>query len=121
MKLLSCRFRVLLAVFIALGVVGMAQAAPLSPAQEAYVKTGIRKAQERFIRRVAQISGASEQVVQSAWPEQRRIIDPVSRMMEVLEQRMGKPLSDDQKSQIAAAETEYRRDIQRARQTARQR
>lgn len=96
-------------------------AAPLTPAQAAYLRAESQRAQDRFVNRVAEISGAKRSTVRRALPAPGRITDPVSRLVSALELSLEHPLSEDQKLQIAEAENAYQRERLLAEANARMR
>lgn len=100
----------------------LAQAQQLTPAQIAYVKAETRKADEAYAKDVAEAVGTRLSVVTKIMPEHGRIItDPVARMIAGLEQSLGKPLNDDQKAAIQAADLQRQKHIEWAGQNARKR
>lgn len=98
-----------------------ALAPPLTPAQAAYLKAESQRAEDRFVNRVAEISGARRSAVRRAMPAKDRITDPVNRVVAALERGLEQPLTDDQKQQIGEAETAYRRELQQVEINARKR
>ncbi|MDB5799271.1 MAG: hypothetical protein JWL63_210 [Rhodocyclales bacterium] len=94
------------------------QAQQLTPAQMAYLKAETRKADEAFVKDVAGIVGVRSAVIAKEMPEHGRIADPVARLVAGLERSLGKPLSDDQKTAIRAADTERLKAIERANKSA---
>jgi hypothetical protein len=91
-----------------------AQAQQLTPAQMAYLKTETRKADETFVKKVASAVGVRSSVVAKEIPEHGRIADSVVRLVAGLERSLGKPLSEDQKAAIRAADTERLQAIDQA-------
>ncbi|MFT3736303.1 MAG: hypothetical protein QM776_14995 [Rhodocyclaceae bacterium] len=82
------------------------QPVQLTPAQTAWLNTQMRKADEAFVKTVADIVDVRRSVVDNARPAPRRITDPAERVIASLELTTGKPLSDEQKTAIRAADTE---------------
>ena len=92
---------------------------PLTPAQTAFLKAETHKADKRFVQRVSVIVGVKEPVVQKAMPEKGRITDPVARLIAALEHTTGKPLTEDNKTQIRAADEERQQAVSAAEIAAR--
>ena len=88
------------------------QAQQLTPAQVAFLKTETRKADEAYVKSVAQIVGARTSTVAKVMPENSRITDPVARLIAALEQALGKPLTDDQKAAIQAADMQRQKHVE---------
>lgn len=88
------------------------QAQQLTPAQIAYVKTEARKADEAFVKDVAQIVDVRSSIVAKSLPERGRIADPVARLVAGLERSLGKPLTDEQKAAIQAADLARQKHVQ---------
>lgn len=118
-------FRSVLSVLvITLSTAAMAQsqpAQPLTPAQAAYLRAESQRAQDRFVNRVAEISGAKRSTVRRAMPAPGRITDPVNRLVAALERSLEQPLSEEQKQQIAEADAAYQRERLLAEANARMR
>ncbi|MEC5387599.1 hypothetical protein VVD49_17840 [Uliginosibacterium sp. H3] len=119
-RLASHLGRLLLVGSLAAGI-GAAQAQQLTPAQIAYVKAETRKADEAYVKDVAEIVGTRSSTVAKIMPEHGRITDPVARLIAGLEQRLGKPLTDDQKTAIQAASLQRQKHVDWAGQNARNR
>jgi hypothetical protein len=98
-----------------------AHAQQLTPAQIAYVKAESRKADEAYVKDVAEIVGMRSSAVAKVMPEHDRITDPVARLIAGLEQRLGKPLTDDQKAAIQAADLQRQKHMEWVGQNARKR
>jgi hypothetical protein len=81
--------------------------APLTPAQVALLKRDLQRAEDQYVRQIAQIAGVSESVARRALPAKGRITDPVSRVISALERDLGKPLSDVQRAALYSAEGDY--------------
>ncbi|MBL8473505.1 MAG: hypothetical protein KF778_08500 [Rhodocyclaceae bacterium] len=108
------------AVLIVLALSGAAGAAEpvLTPSQVAYLRAETQKAQEKFVGKLVRITGLPQAKVREAIPAEGRITDPVARIVAAVEQKSGKPLSDEQKQAIAAAEHERQAAIQAAQRDA---
>ncbi|GAA5157258.1 hypothetical protein [Viridibacterium curvum] len=83
-----------------------AQPVQLTPAQTAWLNTQMRKADEAFVKTVADIAQVKRAVVDNARPAPSRITNPAERVIASLELTTGKPLSDEQKSAIRAADVD---------------
>ena len=97
------------------------QAQQLTPAQMAFIKAETRKADEVFVKTVADIVGARSSVVTKALPDPARIADPVVRLIAGLERSLGKTLNDEQKTAIQAADLDRQKHVDWAGATARKR
>lgn len=93
----------------------------LSPSQQAYLSAEQRRIEEYYVTRVARIAGVSEQQVRAALPDDKRITATVGRLLEALERHLGQPLSDAQRAEIMAVDTERRQALARVRAGASQR
>lgn len=122
-----------LAVFAALfavaGYLGSAAAAPpispppisganLTPAQSAWLRAAIRRADDLFVTRVVAITRRSPEIVRRAIPAEGRITDPAARTVSAIEKFSGEPLDDEQKTAVRAAEEDRRQMISTARAQA---
>ena len=107
-------------VFLQTSMPCLAQAS-LSPAQSAYLQSESRKAEDAFVRSVAQTAKARESVVRKALPAQGRITDPVTRLIDSLERDLKTTLSDDQRQEIRSADAKYRQALLDAKSAASQR
>jgi len=84
-----------------------AQQVVLTPAQTAMLKREQVKAEDQYVSKVAKLAGVRERTVRQAIPDRARITDPVARVISALEHTLGKPLTDEQKDAIRAADGEY--------------
>jgi flagellar motility protein MotE (MotC chaperone) len=93
-----------------------AQQAPAArtPVQLAYLKSETKKANEAFIKQVAKATGAGESLVRRALPDEKRITDRLARLVSALEKDLKRPLTEDEKSAIAAAEDVRKKAISEA-------
>lgn len=89
-----------------------------TPAQAAYLKGEIRKAQERFVEKVAAISGVQPSRIKQWVPTDGRDVPPKMNIVPALQRERGKPLSDEERSRIVAADQERYEAIEQARQSA---
>jgi len=90
----------------------------LTPAQSAWVGAEIRRANDLFVKRVVAITSMPPDTVRQAIPPEGRITDPAARTVSAIEKFGGKPLGDEQKVAIRAAEEDRRQMIAAARQQA---
>lgn len=90
----------------------------LTPAQSAWLDAEVRRSNELFVRRVVAITGMPPDTVRRAIPAAGRITDPAARTVAAIEQFGGKPLGDEQKTAIRAAEEDRRQMIATAREQA---
>ncbi len=93
--------------------------APLTPAQAAFFKAEARKADDRFVRDVARITGSSEASIRKAMPAEGRISNPAVRVVTTLEHQRGAEFPEAIRAQVDAAEAERRKAVAAARQAAR--
>ena len=119
-RIISSLARLMLVCCFATGL-NAVHAQQLTPAQMAYLKAETRKADEGYVKDVAEIVGARSSTVAKAMPEQGRITDPVARLIAGLEQKLGKTLTDDQKAAIQAADLQRQKHVDWAGQNARKR
>ena len=87
----------------------------LTPAQSAWLRAEIRRADDLFVKRVVAITRMPPDTVREAIPAEGRITDPAARTVSAIEKTSGKPLDDDQKTAIRAAEEDRRQMISAAR------
>jgi hypothetical protein len=112
------RFTSLLLAFCLMLGTAAVQAQQLTPAQMAYLKTEIREADEAFAAEVAKIVNVRSTVVTKVLPERGRIADPVARLIAGLERSLGKPLTEQQKTAIRAADVERQKAVEDANKNA---
>lgn len=89
-----------------------------TPTQAAYLKAEIRKAQERFVEKAASISGVPQARIRDWMPTDGRDVPPKVSILPALARERGKPLSDEERSAILAADQERYQAIEQAKQTA---
>lgn len=90
-------------------------ASRLTPAQSAWLRAENRRADDLFVKRVVAITDMPADTVRRAIPAEGRITDPAARTVSAIEKFGGKPLNDDQKTAIRAAEEDRRQMISAAR------
>lgn len=90
----------------------------LTPAQSAWLRAEIRRADDLFVKRVVAITRMSPDIVRQAIPAEGRITDPAARTVAAIEKFSGKPLDDEQKTAVRAAEEDRRQMIAAARAQA---
>lgn len=97
---------ILFAAFMLSAAPAHAQPMQLTPAQTAWLNAQMRKADEGFVKSVARIADVKRAIVENVRPAPSRITDPAERVIAGLELTTGKPLSDEQKAAIRAADIE---------------
>jgi hypothetical protein len=90
----------------------------LTPAQSAWLGVEIRRANDLFVKRVVAITSMPPDTVRQAIPAEGRITDPAARTVSAIEKFGGKPLGDEQKTAVRAAEEDRRQMIATARAQA---
>lgn len=90
----------------------------LTPAQSAWLGVEIRRANDLFVKRVVAITSMPPDTVRQAIPAEGRITDPAARTVSAIEKFGGKPLGDEQKTAVRAAEEDRRQMITDARAQA---
>lgn len=90
----------------------------LTPAQSAWLGVEIRRANDLFVKRVVAITSMPPDTVRQAIPAEGRITDPAARTVSAIEKFGGKPLGDEQKTAVRAAEEDRRQMISDARAQA---
>ncbi len=91
----------------------------LSPSQAAYMQAENRRIEDWFVANVARIAETTPERVRRAMPDERRITVAVSRLITALEMDLGRPLSEEQKTAIVAADDERKQALVRVREGAR--
>lgn len=89
-----------------------------TPAQAAYLKGEIRKAQERFVEKAAALSGVPQARIRDWMPTDGRDVPPKVSILPALARERGKPLSDEERAAILAADQERYQAIEQAKQAA---
>lgn len=92
--------------------------ANLTPAQSAWLRAEIRRADDLFVKRVVAITRMPPDTVRQAIPAEGRITDPAARTVSAIEKFSGKPLEDEQKTAVRAAEEDRRQMISTVRSQA---
>ncbi len=90
----------------------------LTPAQSAWLSAETRRANDLFVKRVVAITSMPADTVRQAIPAEGRITDPAARTVSAIEKFGGKPLGDEQKTAVRAAEEDRRQMIAAARAQA---
>ncbi len=83
-----------------------ASAQNLKPAQAAYLKGEVKRAQERFVTQAAAISGVPAAKIREWVPTDGRDVPPKLSVIQALERARGKALSDEERARIVAADQE---------------
>ncbi|MEZ5626505.1 MAG: hypothetical protein R3E34_03120 [Rhodocyclaceae bacterium] len=89
-----------------------------SPAGAAHLKAERGRIERVFVDEVAGIAGATSAQVRRGMPSGPRITDTGRRVIESLEHQTGRPLSDDQRAAIQAADARRQAALARARAEA---
>ena len=89
-----------------------------SPAGAAHLKAERVRIERSFVDEVVGIAGASAAQVRRGIPDGPRITDTGRRVIESLEHQIGRPLSDDQRAAIQAADARREAALARARAEA---
>lgn len=76
------------------------------PAQVAYLKAEIKRAQERFVEQAAAISGVTPGRIREWVPTDGRDVPPKVSVIPALERARGKPFTEDERKQLVAADQE---------------
>ena len=111
-----------LAARLAVAVLLISSAAALgqnySPSQAAYLKGEIRRAQERFVEQAAAVSGVSADKIRQWVPTDGRDVPPKVRVVPALERERGKPMTDEERQKVLAADQARFDAIERAKRDA---
>ena len=81
----------------------------VTPVQLAYLKAETKKANDSFVKQVAKATGTTEAQVRRALPDEKRITDRLLRLISALEKDLKRPLTDEEKASITAAEDERKK------------
>ena len=98
--------------------VASAQGGGLSPSQAAFLRAENRRIEDYFVSQVARAVGVDPERVRRAMPDEGRITVTVSRLIPMLEQDLGAPLSEEQRAAILRADEERRAALARVREGA---
>jgi flagellar motility protein MotE (MotC chaperone) len=104
-----------LSLALAYGLAPAQPTAPLSPAELAFVKAETQKANQAFIKKVADALKVPQAQVGRALPDEKRITDRIARLIEALEKDMKRALTEEEKAAIQAADEERKKSIAKAR------
>ncbi|PIV75537.1 MAG: hypothetical protein COW56_03075 [Rhodocyclales bacterium CG17_big_fil_post_rev_8_21_14_2_50_68_7] len=101
----------------------LAAAAPVraqnyNPRQAAWLKNEIRQAQTRYVEQAAAISGVPAARIRRWVPTDGRDVAPKLAVLPALERERGKPLSEEERRKLVAAEQERFDAIERAKKVA---
>jgi len=109
-----------LAAVLACSVPAQAQTAKdaYTPAQAAYLKGEIRKAQQRFVATASAISGVPQSKIKEWMPTDGRDVPPKVNILPALQRERGKPLSEQERAAILAADQERYETIEEAKRYA---
>jgi hypothetical protein len=89
-----------------------------SPSQAAYLKGEIRRAQERFVDQASVVSGVSADKIRQWVPTDGRDVPPKVRVIPALERERGKPMTDEERQKVLAADQARYDAIERAKRDA---
>jgi len=92
-----------------------------TPTQAAYLKAEIRKAQERFVEQASALSGVPQARIRDWMATDGRDVPPKVSILPALARERGKPLSEEERAAVLAADQERFQAIERAKQAALQR
>jgi hypothetical protein len=105
---------------LAAALAAAAQERIYTPTQAAYLKAEIRKAQERFVDKAAAVSGVPPARIRDWMPTDGRDVPPKVSILPALARERGKPLTEEERAAILAADQERFQAIEQAKQTAQQ-
>jgi hypothetical protein len=110
------------AIVVAAAVAGMAVANAeeriFRPTQAAYLKGEIKRIQNEFVARISAISGVPAARIREWVATDGRDVPPRLSIVPALQRARGKPLSDEERAQIVAADQAHFDAIARAKQEA---
>lgn len=89
-----------------------------TPTQAAYLKGEIRKAQERFVEKAAAISGVPQARIRDWMATDGRDVPPKVNILPALARERGKPLTEEERAAVLAADQERYQAIEQAKKTA---
>jgi hypothetical protein len=108
----------LLALAAALPAAAQERGYTYTPTQAAYLKAEIRKAQERFVDKAAAVSGVPQARIRDWMPTDGRDVPPKVSILPALARERGKPLTEEERATILAADQERFQAIEQAKQAA---
>jgi len=119
---MSWRAALTLAAVLACCMQAQAQGQPAkdayTPAQAAYLKGEIRKAQQRFVATASAISGVPQSKIKEWMATDGRDVPPKVNIIPALQRERGKPLSEEERAAILAADQERYETIEAAKRDA---
>lgn len=90
----------------------------LKPAQGAYLKGEVKRAQERFVEQAAAISGVPPAKIREWVPTDGRDVPPKVSVVPALERARGRPFTEEERRQVIAADQQRFDAIEAARREA---
>lgn len=102
----------------ALSLATPAAAQALKPAQVAYLKAEIRRAQERYVTMTAAISGVPAAKIRDWVPTDGRDVPPKLNVIAALERTRGKPFTEEERKRLVTADQERFDAVEQARREA---
>ena len=99
---------------------GLSKEQAYTPAQAAYLKGEIRRAQERFVETASAVSGVPQSKIKEWMATDGRDVPPKVNIVPALQRERGKPLSEEERARILAADQERYQAIEQAKKTAAQ-
>jgi hypothetical protein len=89
-----------------------------TPTQSAYLKGELKRIQERFVAQVSGISGVPKDTIRQWVPTDGQDVPPKVNVVQALQRSRGKPLTEEEKAKVAAAEEERFQAVEQARARA---
>lgn len=102
----------------ALAIAAPASAQVHKPAQVAYLKGEIKRAQERFVDQAAAISGVAPAKIREWVPTDGRDVPPKVGVIPALERARGKAFTEEERKRLVAADQERYDAIEQAKREA---
>ena len=95
-----------------------AQGQVYTPTQSAYLKGELKRIQERFVDQVSAASGVPKDTIRQWVPTDGQDVPPKVNVVQALQRSRGKPLSDEERAKVNAAEQERFQAVEQARARA---
>ena len=95
-----------------------AQGQVYTPTQSAYLKGELKRIQERFVDQVSAASGVPKDTIRQWVPTDGQDVPPKVNVVQALQRSRGKPLSDEERAKVTAAEQERFQAVDQARARA---
>ena len=97
---------------------GLSKEQAYTPAQAAYLKGEIRKAQERFVATASAVSGVPQSKIKEWMATDGHDVPPKVNIVPALQRERGKPFTDEERQKLLAADQERFDAIAKAKQDA---